>query len=497
MQGLNVSRIIRIAINLSPLAAARRVFGVICILGDSDVIDGLERIREYTSASAIAADFGAEAPETLAGNLYFAQEPRPLTATVARWLRTATAGFVKGSTLSTVQQTLATWTAIADGSFRLAIDGAAAINITGIDLTGALNLNGVATAITAELGGAATCTWDGSRFRITSDTTGEDSSVSYLTTATASVGTDISTMLRMTAATATSLVPGYEPETAVEAATAIADKSGLWYGLMFAAGTMPSNDALVEVGTFIETTGATLARIFGVVETNSNVLDAETTTDLASRLMALGYTRSCVLYSSTSPYAMASFLGRAFSVDFNAKDSVLTMMFKTLPGVVAEYLTDTQATVLENKRCNVYVNYANGDAIVQHGVMSGDAWFDERHNLDWFGDALQNAFWNRMRQAKRKLPQTNSGYHELVNAATHVCGQALNNGMIAGGQWNADAVGSLENGDPIPNGFHINAPLLEDQDQSEREQRIAPPMQIALKLAGAFHKASAVVDVNR
>ena len=47
--GLSVDRIVNVAVNLSPTATPRRTFGVLCIAGDSDVIDGLERLRSYTT----------------------------------------------------------------------------------------------------------------------------------------------------------------------------------------------------------------------------------------------------------------------------------------------------------------------------------------------------------------------------------------------------------------------------------------------------------------
>lgn len=491
--GLNVGRLVRVSVNLSPLAAARRGFGVLCIAGDSDVIDVGERVRSYTTLDSVADDFGLEAPEYDAAALYFSQSPRPQTLVVGRWARTATAGLLKCGILTAAEQALANWTAIEDGSFRLSVDGGAAANVTGLDFSGAANLNAVAAIIAAAVAGA-TCTWDGSRFRITSDTTGAASEVSVLTTATASVGTDISALLKGTAATSTATVDGIAAETPAAAAAALADASGAWYGLMFAAATMPDDDENTAVAAFIE--GASPVRIVGFTITDTGVLDAEVTDDLASALRDLEYRRSCCQYSA-NPYAIASLFGRAFSVNFSANASVITLMFKTQPGVVAEDLTETQAQTLKAKRCNVFVLYNNDTAIVQYGVMSGDAYFDEQHGLDWFSDALQNAIYNRLYQAKRKVPQTDSGMHELVTVAAAVCADAVNNGLVAPGVWNADGFGQLETGDTLSSGYYIYAPPMALQAQAEREQRIAPPMQIALKLAGAIHEVDAIVDVNR
>ena len=76
----------------------------------------------------------------------------------------------------------------------------------------------------------------------------------------------------------------------------VAPDGALWFGSMFACSTMPTNDQLVEVAALCE--GLDIERIFGVTETDTRVLDASYTTDLASRLKALGYRRSFVQYSA-------------------------------------------------------------------------------------------------------------------------------------------------------------------------------------------------------
>ena len=50
-QGLSVSRLVKVDIVLSPLAPARRGFGILMVLGDSDVISVQERIKIPTPLS--------------------------------------------------------------------------------------------------------------------------------------------------------------------------------------------------------------------------------------------------------------------------------------------------------------------------------------------------------------------------------------------------------------------------------------------------------------
>lgn len=489
-QGLNVGRLVSVTVNLAPLAAARRGFGTLLVAGDSNVIDGSERFRTYVDLESVAGDFGTSAPEYEAASLYFGQSPRPQQLMIGRWVRTETAALLKGGILTTAEQALANWKAITTGSFKIAIDGTEK-TVTGLNFSAVTNLNGVASAINAVLTGG-TVAWDGSRFTVTSATTGTASSVGYASAA--ATGTDISGLLKLTSTTALAPVPGYAAETPVEATAAFANLSGMWYGLSFAASTMPTDDQLIAVGEFIE--GASITRIFGVTETDTRVLDATYTDDLASRFKALNYKRTCVQYSPNK-FAVCSLMGRAFSVNFAANRSTITLMYKQEPGVVAELLSETQAQTLKAKRCNVFVRYQNDTAIVQYGVMSGQAYFDEIHGLDWFSDALQTAEYNLLYQSKTKIPQTDAGQNQLVNVAAGVCQEAINNGLIAPGQWNADGFGQLSRGDFLEEGFYIYTQPMAAQDQSIREQRIAPPIQIALKLAGAIHEIDCIVDVNR
>jgi hypothetical protein len=489
-QGLNIGRLVRATVNLAPLAAARRGFGTLLIAGDSNVINGRDRIRTYVDLESVAEDFGTSAPEYKAAALYFGQSPRPNQLMIGRWLRTATAGLIQGGILTTAEQAMANWTSITNGSFKIDIDGVTK-TLSALNFSAQTNLNGVASVINAALTGG-TIAWDGSRFTVTSSTTGATSTVGYAS-ATGS-GTDISALLKLTAATALAPVPGFAAETPVKCVTELANMSGMWYGLTFAASTMPTDDQAVDVAAFIE--GASISRIFGFTETDTRVLDAAWTTDMASRLKALNYKRSFVTFS-VNKYAVASMFGRAFSVNFSANRSTITLMYKQEPGVVAELLTETQAQTLKAKRCNVFVKYMNDTAIIQYGVMSGQAYFDEVHGLDWFVDALQTALYNLLYQSKTKIPQTDAGQNQLVNAAANVCAEAINNGLVAPGQWNADGFGQLERGQFLTEGFYIYTQPMALQDQSIREQRIAPPIQIALKLAGAIHEIDAIIDVNR
>lgn len=711
---LSVSGLVRVTVNLGPLAAATRSFGVLMIAGDSNVINGEERFRTYLDIDGVAADFGTSAPEYGAAALYFGQTPKPAQLMIGRWLRTETSGANDGGILTPSEQMLANFTSISAGSFTISIDGTPQ-NITGLDFTGALNLNGVATIITNALSGAV-CTWTGDYFVITSNSTGAgafasgtisldtnpspgaqaagtitltgqpsngdtvtikgtavtfvtgtpsgnqvqisavddthtaanlqaflqasaDTNLSALTyntiglvttltaraygtagnsyglvksganitvsgsgtlaggvaadtltvngtaitfvatgptgnqvlvgptvaataanlqtflagssnsnidqatysisgtlitvtdkvsgtggnsftlakssshitlsastltggTVPSSVGfataegsgTDVSVQLMLTSVTNQALIPGFNAETPVACAAVLANMSAAWYGLMFQASVQPTDDQDMDVSTFIE--ALDLTRIFGVTITNTGVLSDLVTTDLASRQMAAGFEQSFNQYSA-NPYAIASFFGRAFSVDFTAQNSTITLMFKQEPGVTGEDLTQNQAATLKAKRCNVFVDYVNDTVIIQYGTMAGPAFFDEIHGLDWLQNAIQTACYNVLYTSTTKVPQTDAGVNQLVNAIGQVCSQAVLNGLVAPGVWNGPGFGQLTTGQYLKTGFYIFAQSVALQSQADRESRAAPPIQVAIKLAGAIQSVDVIVDVNR
>jgi hypothetical protein len=63
--------------------------------------------------------------------------------------------------------------------------------------------------------------------------------------------------------------------------------------------------------------------------------------------------------------------------------------------------------------------------------------------------------------------------------------------------WNAPGFGELQYGQLLTNGWYSFAASVNTQPQSDREARIAPLIQIAIKLAGAVHFANVLINVNR
>lgn len=500
-RGLPVSRLINVEVDISPAAVPFANFDLLMIVGASDVIDQVERFRSYNDLMSVADDFGTTAPEYLAAQLFFSQMPQPAEVMIGRWIKTATAARLYCGPLTAAQMAMSNWTSITAGSFKIGVNGAAAVNIPALNFSGASNLNGVAsiiqtalnTAFPASPGPQVTCTWDGAKFvfkTLGTNGTGATATLSYLTAGTSN---DISIQLQGTAALAQGNVTGAAAETPVQAVIAL-DESTWFYGLMFAVSPTLADGDRIAVASYIE--GAGTPHVYGITSNDPVALTPTDTTSIGAVLKAQHMERSFVLWSSSNPYAVAGWFGVAFTVNFNASNSTITMMWKQIIGIAAEYLSSAQADALNANNYNYFAEFNVGAAIIVNGIMCGGFYFDEIWGTDWLANQIQIDLFNLLYQSP-KVPQTNPGIHMLVNTADGGLSQGVINGLIAPGVWNAPGFGTLQYGNYLANGWYTFANSVDTQDQADREARIAPLIQIAVKLAGAVHFANVVINVNR
>lgn len=493
MPGLSVSDVVNVQIQMAPTAAQQRNFGSLLIVGDSDIIDTSQRYRLYTSANAISTDFGTTSPEYLAAQLFFGQSPQPAQCYVGRWAASATKGRVTGAPLTPTQQLMSNFTGVLNGGVNFTVDGNAR-NLTGLNFSGQTNLNGVASVIQSAFSGSATVTWNAtySYFQVKSATTGTSSSVSFASTG---GGTDISGLLGLQASQGGTSVTGILAETIETCVSTFLSLTNAWYGLQIAAATPILDADYVQVASQIE--AASPSHIFGVTTQNSAALLSTSTTDLPALLQAGGYSRSFCQYSSSNPYASSSIFGRAFSVNFSASNSTITLKFKQEPIVTGETFSETAAATLKAKNCNVFVAYNNNTLIIQEGTMANGYFFDEIHGTDWLQNDMQTAVYNELYSNPTKIPQTDAGINKIATRVSESCQRGVNNGLIAPNVWTGPDIGALVSGQFLSTGFYIYQPPISSQPVDDRAARKSPPIQAAIKLAGAVHFANILVSVNR
>lgn len=495
---LPISRLVNVDVVLTALAAQAQNINTLLVLTSSAVVDVVERLRTYSTIDGVAADFGTSGPEYAAAVLWYQQSPQPQQIKIGRWAKTASAGKLLGGLLSSTEQTIATWTAITTPTFKISIDGAPIVQIAPASFAGAANLNVIASRIqtaldTEETG--TTCVWnaDYARFEITSPTTGDGSSISFLT-APAS-GTDISAMLKgLSSSSGAYVADGIDAEDAVDAAALFdADYGQTWYALVMPE-AFDYADILAVAG-YIEATDN--KHVFGVTTQDAGVVSTVDDSDIASQLKDLGYNKTMVQYSSENAYAVCSLLGRALTVNYNGNKTVITLMYKQQPGIVAESLTATQIGALEGKNCNVFVAYNNDTAIIEPGKMSSGEFIDFIIGADAFAIAIMNTVYNLLYTSPTKIPQTDAGTQLIMTAIAAECSRFVNNGFLAPGVWDQAGFGTLEQGDFLEKGFYIYAPPVASQATADRQARRSVPIQVAGKGGGAVHYADIIVNLSR
>lgn len=499
--GLAVSDVVNVSVFLSARARGTRNFGAALIIGDSGVLNTRERIRQYSNIEEVMADYGTATPEYKAAALHFAQIPQSNLLYIGKWAREATHAILLGRPLMPAELPLHRWTAITDGAMQMRIDGVVAV-LVNLDFSAARNMNGVAAVVSQALDQAvqgATCTWDSlyKRFRVTGAATGAGAAtIDYADPVIPATGTDISDMLGLAMSNVTpEPVNGVDAESAVDAAAILADASADWYALEWACRVFPSDADYIDVSEMIESSSA--RRIHCITSQNPAEADPVVTGSLSEQLHELGYNSTFIMYSSKSPYAIASIWARFATVNYERQNSAITGKFKVLPGVAPEYLSETQAATLRARNCNVYAQYANGAAIFQEGVMSGGWFTDERVALDWLANAVQTDVFNLFYTEPNKIPQTDAGTKRITTVIAGTMERAVNNGVVAPGQWNGPPLGQIETGAFLPHGYYLYAPLVATQSQTDREQRKSVPITVLAKFAGAVHFADVLIYAER
>lgn len=275
-------------------------------------------------------------------------------------------------------------------------------------------------------------------------------------------------------------------ETITESLDAIQDVNPGWYGFMFTnevrdltvvnGGASPG---AVEAAAWAEAR----TKIFGTVSNLATTLNPAVTTDIGSLLNTALYTRSFAMYSSTpAEYPEASYFGRAFTVDFSAANSTITMKFKQLPGITPENLRTSEKIALDGKRINVYFLVGNDvDAVpmVGESFMAANFFFDEIHGIDWLVNAIENQVFGYLFTRPTKVPLTDKGGASIEQQVIRVLDEAVNNGLIA--------PGTTIDGVFLPNGYITSVEAVADIPTADKAARIGPDINFIAIFAGAAH----------
>jgi hypothetical protein len=484
------SAIVKVSLSVSQQATSQSGFGLTCLFGTSNYLPVAQRFGLFSSLTDVGAVFPANSPEYQAAATFFSTNAAgtvPSQLMIARMFNAAVAAqFIGGAT----QTTIATLAAIANGSLSINIDGTAEV-LAGINLTGAGTFAAVAailqTAIDAVKAGV-TVSYNGTSFIINSGTTGVNSTLAFATPAPA--GTDLAPLLGLLQTNGGVIANGSAAETVTQSLQNVLTLNPFY---LFSFANSPSDADLEAAAAFALATGL----ISGYTTTEPGCVIAGTTTDIGSVMKASTNKRVIGIYDqlTKNPFAIMSAFSVAAQVDFAGSDTSETLMFKQLPGVSVSPLSTTQKAVLDSKNLNYYIN-VGGNPMFATGVMADGSWFDQVQGLDWLMGAIQDAAFQGLYGAK-KVSQDDRGMATLLHLLEVPMDQGVTNGLLAPGVWNGQNIGQIKTGDVLTKGYYMFAASVNSQSQVVRNTRVAPPITIIAKGAGAIQGVNILVNFEQ
>ena len=496
---LPISGLVNVQVEIAASAAQAQNTTSCLLLTNNSIINTKVRIQAYSSLSEVGVAFGTDSIEYYAAALWFGQQPSPTELLVGKWAKTASSGMLIGAPLTEAEMAMQQWQAVVAGLFQIQVNGFPEQTIDTLDFSAQTNLNGVATVINTELtakGVAAVCKWTGKEFTFTSTTTGQTSSVAFIEDS-LQPG-DIAKMLHCGTEDEPEAytLSGIPAETALDAVSLF----DLQYGYQWYALVMPECTDADHVSVAQAIQGSTNTKHFyGITTQDPATLlpNVDAGECLAQKLEEMVINKACIQYSSSSPYAVMSLLGRILTTDYSQNSTVITLMYKQEPGVKAEYLNRTQLDALTAKNCNVFIAYQGGALIIQPGVTcTSNEFIDTIVGLDNLAIEMQLNIFNLLYTSVTKVPQTDAGMNQIVGAAEQILLQYVDNGLLAPGVWGGVSFGKLAQGTYVEKGYYIYCPPIAQQSSADRAKRMAGPMTVGVKLAGAIHTVDATIFVN-
>ena len=455
----------------------------------------IDEYRIYVTASEVANDYGTDSVTAEMANTIFSQSPNILSGDgrlVIIPLVNSIGAIVGITATSNISANLANIQAVANGDLRVILNGNN-IDLTGLDFTGISDFNDIAEVLQRRLIDV-TVTGRADGFDLDSKKVGLSSAITFAQLPTG-VGTDLSVAGMFDAA----------------GQVAVSGNDAQGESLIDAIARTEENVAYVGVITNLEMEDAVITSTASAIQSRdmifvhqfSSTEDLEPVTGICSIVKdSTQFKTRCLYYSvggSSSNLMKAAYAGRAFSVNFAGSNTTQTMNLKALTNITPDRLVNqTILTKAKTAGADLYGDVRSLPVVISNGAND---YFDNVYNSIWLKFALEVAGFNYLKQTNTKIPQTKSGMDGLKGAYGKVCDRGVINQMIGVGlEWNSsETFGNPEDlkRNITDNGYFIYSRTIAQQPQVDREQRKAPLIQIAVKLAGAIHSSSVLVVIER
>ena len=484
---LPASNIINVTITETPSGLTEKNVNSLALFTQDAPING-EGYGIYISAGQVASNYGTSSKTSAMANNVFAQLPNILSGggrlVIIPMLSAVSATHTKIETAN-ISANLSAILALTNGSIGFDVNGVTT-HLSGLNFTQFTTWTQIAAYIAAQLTDA-TC------YPLTNGLgfgTHKVGSTQTLTIVAGVGGTDLTASGYFNTASATSTTGA---NSSGETVAACISRTSGQVGYVPIITTLDLEDSAIEAAA-------------SAVQALDNMFlhHAAATTDIAgivTTVSAAGQTKTRILTYAQGQVAAnlykAAYAGRAFSVDFTGSDTSQTMNLKQLANVVPDTaITETFYLNSLTAGTDVYVSFDGVPCVSSSG---GNDFFDNPYSDLALKFALTVAGFNYLRQTNTKVPQTESGMTGLKDSYRGVMQRFVTNGCLAPGSWTS----SETFGDPVifnnnimNKGFYVYSLPVTQQAASQRDQRIAPLVQIAGKRAGAIHSGDVLCNIN-
>jgi len=495
----NISNVVSVLLLSEPQLAQRANVNTIAVFtSELGILTSANRTEIYMDLPSVATDFGTNSEFYDFASVFFQQTPNPVAANgylVAAYWRAATEAVAATSATLTGTQlvedtVVGEMQQINDGTLDIDVDGATE-NLTALDFTAVLTLENIATVIDTGLSGA-TATVDNLSIKITSDTTGATSLLTYTTDP--GTGTYIGSLLSLNSGSGATLVQGaavasLTAETKEEAVTEALSSDGF---RSFVFIDTPTDDEREDLAALAQANNI----ISGDVFNGAAYLEVDAT-NTVWKIKLAGQTNYRMFYSKTNDRKLAvGVLSRMQTVLFTGTNTANTENLKNIVGVIPDGYTQSEITKAKNVGLDIYTTVKNVSVMF---TSPANDFFDNVYNLIAYIDALEIDTFNALKGATTKIPQTIKGMNSLVDAIEKTTQGFVNAAVFAPGTWTStELFGDHDTlkAQVLTKGYYVFANRLSDQSQADRQARLSPPIQIAVKNAGAIHKVNLIVQFN-
>jgi hypothetical protein len=443
--------IVSVVISTASAAPSRAGFGVPMILSASTSATWTtpERVRSYSSLTAVGVDFASTTPEYKAAARMFSQRPRPPKKILIGKL----------SSKPVMIHDVGLVAAPVVGQRYAFMEKGVEIAFTATTTTLADTLTGLVAAVTAAAISGVSAAVVGSAARITGtadtwlDTHLEDASGLITGPAGPGIALNLLTFASVGAEPATPMATQLD---------ALLTESKEWYAPL---NPYYSKAIAVAIAAWMETQ----KRLYFQASADTEIITVASVsaTDVAETLKDSSYFRSWILFHPRpDAFLDAGIYGRYLPTEPGQS----VPFHKTIAGVPKTELSGTHITNLKAKNAGWYEDVA-GLGNVEYGKSASGEWVDKLRDLDWLQANIQADVLGALFSAE-KIAQTDEDSPIIeapLRARLERATRSPNRVLAA---------------DPKP---EVNAPLVADMSPEDLAERHSTGWTFTGKLAGAVH----------